>query len=570
MIYGMLLWIGGSSLIGCALALLQGELTPWISLVSLLVGLGVSVLAARKRSGKVASSVAHTPFAAVLAKMPLPEGLLYLIIVVGIYFHSVFLFFKKNGMLFIQNPFNLGDMSFHWGTIRYLAKGAHFWPENPIFLGHRFRYPFGMDFFNAFFENLHIPMATHLPLVTLACLLLTLCLLHSVGGPLLVFAVFFGSGFYNVFQAGAWDLTQIQAGLDFKNLFLSILLTQRGFLFALPATLFLYQALQRSFDPERKMAFHWSEKIGLGIIWGALGFFHLHTYAFVSLFFGLWILWQRQWRTWFWTLLIAALVGLPFVLNAVWPEPGMNSLMHWSRGWSRPEGRDVFSYWIQNVGPWIVAMVGALIVLYKRKNWKAFVPQAFIAFLFVLFAHLILAPWDWDNIKLLFWCYIFGLLLMKEWLWNLRSAQAKAAVFAVFFGPGFLLFVHSLPLFTHGIAWTSAKELEKAEVLLAGHDVNLGILIAPEYEHPALLLGHKLYMGYTGHVWSHGYNYSEREALMSRYFAGDLTVLPELSAEGVKLFYQGPLEKKREGAWQPTPGLFKMGIALDHELYKIE
>lgn len=557
--YASMVAIAVSALLGCALSLGAGELKPWISLLSLVVGLAAGIWGACRNG----SLIKRKPIS-------WPVALLYFVIGVGIYFHSVFLFYQKGSMLWIQNAFNLGDMSFHWGTIRFLGKGAHFWPENPIFLAHRFRYPFGMDFFNAFFENLHVPIAVHLPLVTLACLLILFYLLHVTGGPLLVFAVFFSGGYFNFWSPESWDVLQLQAYLDFKNLFLSVLLTQRGFLYALPAALLVFQGLKSSFEGalEGSLKPSLTEKISYGILWGALGFFHLHTFFFVSLVFGVWILWQRQLRTWLPSVGIAAVLGAPFVLNALWPDVDTNSLIHWSRGWARAEDSNLFLYWFKNMGPWIVAVVVGLTVFYRRRLWGLFIPLAFIAGLFLLFAHLILAPWNWDNIKLIMWCYVLALLLLSDWLWESRGRIVKVLVFLIFFGPGTLLFVRSLPLYTHGVTWTSAQELNKAEVLLSNESVQKGLVIAPEYEHPALLLGHKLFMGYPGHVWSHGYNYGAHELLLKRYFEGDETAVAELKSKGVELFFRSSLEKRRENGWKAGNGLLKSGEALDHELYK--
>lgn len=561
MIYATVLWLALSTLLGCALSFIAGELTPLLSGLSLLSAFIACVFAYRHRAFRIPAR-----------PVSLPIALLYAFIGFGIYIHSVFLFFKKDNYWWIQDPFNLGDMSFHWGVIRYLAKGAHFWPENPIFMGHRFRYPFGMDLFNAFFESLHVPMATHLPLATLACLLITLYLLHSAGGPLLVFAIFFSGGIYNFLQPGAWSLTDVQAGLDFKNLFLAVLLTQRGFLYALPAGLLLYQALRASFA--KAWIPNTAEKVGFGIIWGALGFFHLHSFFFLSLYLGAFILWQRQFLLWRWTVLIAALVGAPFVLNAIWPEAGTSSLIHLSRGWARGPDTNYVIYWLQNLGPWIATMLTASVYFFSRKRWNDFFPLVLALSLFVIFAHLILAPWDWDNVKLLMWCYIFGLLAVSDWLWDSRGAIVQTFVFAIFFLPGYFLFVHSLPAFNHGISWVSDRELNKAEVLLTGHDVNLGMVIAPAYDHTALLLGYKLYMGYPGHVWSHGYNYADREAILARYFNGDKSAVGELKNAQVHLLYQGPFEKQREPEGGSTFSILspdmKLGQAFDHELYKLD
>jgi hypothetical protein len=558
MIPSALLFIAISSLFACLCSFLHGSLTPAISLVSLLVALGYCIFDVRARKLSLAG-----PKTSTLTKV------LYALIIGGIYAHSVFLFYLKDDHFWwIQNVSNLGDLSFHWGTIRNLAKGASFWPENPIFLGHRFRYPFGMDFFNSLFESLGVDIGTHLPLVTLGTLLLTMYALHVAGGPLLVFAIFFSAGFYNFMAVPSWNLPQVQETLDFKNLFLTVLITQRGFVYALPAGLYLYVCLKKFF------AGSWTpnlvEKISLGIIWGGLGFFHLHSFFLVSLYLGLLILWKKGLKTWLPTLVIAVVLGLPFVVNALWPEAGTTSLIHWSRGWNRAEGVNYFLYWLKNLGPWLVLMVLAMVEDYRAKNWQRLVPTGLAFLLFALFAHLILAPWDWDNIKLILWCYVFGLLAIQDYVWNKRPAWFQAAAFAVFCVPGLLLFVHSLPASTRGTTWANDRDLNKATVLLKNQNVNQGLLVGPEFDHPALLLGYKLYMGYPGHVWSHGYSYGDREGLLNRYFDGEADGVSGLPKDQFGLIYQSPLEKRREKPAFSTKGLSKVGEALDHELYRIE
>lgn len=552
-----LLFVGLSSLLGCLGALMVGRLVPAVSATALALALGLSIFLAKNWKLKLKAR-----------PVSVPVFLLYALIACGIYFHSVFLFFQKGEFYWIQNPFNLGDMSFHWGTIHYLEKGATFWPENPIYLGYRFKYPFGMDFFNALWGNLGVKIHFHLPLVTLAMLGLILYVLHLTGGPLLVFAIFFSGGFFNFFTPGPWEPTRLQEGLDFKNLFLTVLLTQRGFLFALPAGVYLYRALQKAFAKE------WTptvlEKIVLGVIWGSLGFFHLHSFFFLSLYLGILILSKRSLKEWSLPIAVASLLGIPFVINSLWPEAGTMPLIHWSsRGWARPENRGYFQYWAQNMGPWLAAVLACGGIFYRAKKWDSLLPTALALVLFALFSHLILAPWAWDNIKLLLWCYVLALMAMADVLWNERSAGFQTTVFAALCGPGILLFVSSLPAFYQGTQWVSERELNKAALLLQGQDVNRGILVAPHYEHPALLLGYKLYMGYPGHVWSHGYNYVEREHLINRLYAGGL-VAQTFSQEGVGLVYRGTLEKRREVAPFEVPGLTKIKEAGDHDLYRVE
>ncbi|HEY8272472.1 MAG TPA: hypothetical protein VIG33_16385, partial [Pseudobdellovibrionaceae bacterium] len=296
MIPFFILFLGMSSLFACLGALAVGHLVPAVSASALLLALATAWFLARD-------------FKLVLNPPPIgvPVFLMYALIFVGIYFHSIFLFFPKSESYWIQDPFNLGDMSFHWHTIRFLGKGATFWPENPIYMGYRFKYPFGMDFFNALFENLGVAISSHLPVVTLLTLVLVFYVLHMAGGPLLVFAIFFSSGMYNFTVPGNWDLNEMQNTVDFKNLFLTVLLTQRGFGYALPAGVFLYRALQECFSGAWKPSF--LEKLSLGMIWGGLGFFHLHSFFFVSMYLGILILWKRDLRNWLLPLGIASLLG---------------------------------------------------------------------------------------------------------------------------------------------------------------------------------------------------------------------------------------------------------------------
>jgi hypothetical protein len=53
------------------------------------------------------------------------------------------------------------------------------------------------------------------------------------------------------------------------------------------------------------------------------------------------------------------------------------------------------------------------------------------------------------------------------------------------------------------------------------------ILHAPTYNHPIILSGRRSFMGYPGHVWSHGLDGGPRETDIRRMFAGgaDATAL---------------------------------------------
>jgi len=45
----------------------------------------------------------------------------------------------------IQSPYNLGDLALHITYIRNFANGVFLWPDNPIYVFSKLRYPAGID-----------------------------------------------------------------------------------------------------------------------------------------------------------------------------------------------------------------------------------------------------------------------------------------------------------------------------------------------------------------------------------------------------------------------------------------
>ena len=62
----------------------------------------------------------------------------------------------------IQSPNNLGDLSLHLTLIRTFANGVPLWPESPIYLFSKLRYPAGIDLFNALLCLVHVDLLTGL------------------------------------------------------------------------------------------------------------------------------------------------------------------------------------------------------------------------------------------------------------------------------------------------------------------------------------------------------------------------------------------------------------------------
>jgi len=161
------------------------------------------------------------------------------------------------------------------------------------------------------------------------------------------------------------------------------------------------------------------------------------------------------------------------------------------------------------------------------------------------------APWDWDNIKVLIWPYLFlSWIAWRTWVRKLPSwAALVIAVFAFFSGT--VAVVSSLPGSNPGVELYRASELWEAKAALADLPADAVLAVASDPNHPAMYWGAKVALGYTGHLWSHGINSAARENGLDRMFRGSEDWLPLAKSAGVTHIYWGENEKRKYGAMNP-------------------
>src|SRR5947208_6123936 len=94
----------------------------------------------------------------------------------------------------IQSPNNLGDLSLHLTLINNFANGVALWPDSPIFVFSKLRYPAGIDLFNALLSLIHIDLLIVLVWVGLLASLATLLGVYRWGGIFAVAGFLFNGG----------------------------------------------------------------------------------------------------------------------------------------------------------------------------------------------------------------------------------------------------------------------------------------------------------------------------------------------------------------------------------------
>ncbi len=135
-----------------------------------------------------------------------------------------------------------------------MRNGVALWPDSPIFVFSKLRYPAGIDLFNALLSLVHVDLLIGLVWVGLLSSLAIFYGFYRWGGTFAIAGFLFNGGiagfqFFKTFkfldyQGAAADVAHTP--IAWKSIALSMLVTQRGWLYAIPAGLVLL--------------WHWREK----------------------------------------------------------------------------------------------------------------------------------------------------------------------------------------------------------------------------------------------------------------------------------------------------------------------
>lgn len=484
----------------------------------------------------------------------------------------------------IQSPNNLGDLALHITLIRNFVSGVALWPDNPIYVFSKLRYPAGMDLFNALLCLVHVDLTRGLVWVGLVASLATFYAFFRWAGTFGIAGFLFNGGIvgFEFFKALKFLDYQGSKTIAWKSIALSMFLTQRGLLYAIPVgLLLLYQWRAKFFarsdqvksDVARLPLPFWVECA----LYASMPLFHVHTFIALSILLGFWFLigrpaMQKQ------LLLLAGCAFLPatFFVWLVTDQFRARHILEWQPGWVQTDAdfaRPFFEFWGVNFGI-TIPLILLLIVFCSWRFWKndarsifnlptslAFLIPAVAIFLFA--CNVKTGPWYWDNMKLIIWAYFIILPflwqdLIANWPIDLRICTCVAL-----FGSGFISLIGGLAAGRPGLDFAVRAEVDGVGGAVQKVPAEARFAAYPTYNHPLLLNGRKVVLGYPGHLMSEGFDYASTQDKLTSLMQGEVNwreIAHELQA---RYLFWGREEKANYSTsrrpWEATAPLVASG-----------
>ena len=185
-----------------------------------------------------------------------------------------------------------------------------------------------------------------------------------------------------------------------------------------------------------------------------------------------------------------------------------------------------------------------------------------------------MAPWIWDNIKVLFYWWLASaplVALLIARLWQQASWKRTLAIVL------FVCVTASGALDVAAILVTPVKlqvfdsaGIRFAELIKQKTEPRALVIHAPVHNHPVFLTGRRSLMGYPGHIWTHGLDFVQRESEIRRVYAGTPDAEAILRKYGVEYAVVSPLERNLMSVNDQFFSRFEMvGEVGGYRLYKI-
>lgn len=499
------------------------------------------------------------------------DGVMFFVFTLFCLRSFLWVYYAKGPDLYTLHGYHYADLHFHLAFIQNMVEGSRFWPENPLF-PLPLEYHFGLDLFTAAAVKAGLPLMRAMPIIGVVLGLVTMVMLFYWGRAFVMAGFLFTGGIagYLIFTTGI--LEDYQAHLAWKNLALTIFLPQRGFLYAFPAGLALLISWRRKFLQGCSGLPFLIE----GILWGMMPFFQIHTFLFLSMIFVVWAVVSKKVAESTPVYATAAFIATPLILKLT-NSFQKASYLWWKPGWMA-DGDNPFFFFMINFGLLIPLALMTFVQVVKdarREQLLLFLPPfgLFIVCLFVMFC-----PWEWDNTKLMFWCYLMILPVMDEALLSRFWRPLRMALIVCLFLSGAVSVASSLGSRHQGVKIANREEVDGVCEALKEIPSDTRIAGAQEGYHPVLLCGRKLVAGYAGFLYGFAYSGKGVEQKLTRLMMGEFDWREIAKSLGVRYLIWGRYEqqfypssnqpwrlysqKVSEGSWGALYDLTRPGYAL--------
>ncbi len=445
----------------------------------------------------------------------------------------LWLIFKVDDFVKIISPNNLGDISLHISFIKYFANGVSFWPDSQIFAGGKIRYPIGIDLFNSLLLLAGVDLIQGLIWVGLLGSIATLIALFVWGRAFTVAGFIFNGGFAGLEFFSNFILIDYQSQLAWKNIFLTMFVTQRGLLYAIPVGLLLLSSWRERFVSSEKKSSKQLPSWVEVLLYSSMPIFHIHTFIILSLLLGIWLIFLSMDNR----IKILKLLGFSFLpasllIELIAISSNATSSIYIKWGWM--QGKDGFiPFWLYNFGifwplviPIFIQSCGipikskffVLNLSDDIKQSRFFILPA--VFLFILFSNVMMAKWEWDNCKLLIWPYLILLPYIWKNLVSKLSDNFKYIVCSLLFFSGFICILGGFTS-PRGYDLYRHSEIVATQQIVKELPIENRFAAFPAYNHPLLLCGRKVVLGYPGWIWTHGYDLENHSTKLKKLMMGE-------------------------------------------------
>ncbi len=215
-------------------------------------------------------------------------------------------------------------------------------------------------------------------------------------------------------------------------------------------------------------------------------------------------------------------------------------LVGWAPGWVMGDENPLV-FLLRNFGLWLPLALAALVVAARaRRDAELLVLVPSLACFGLLFL-VRLAPWAWDNTKVMLWCHVAMLpSLYSLVVGRLRPAWRVAAL-VLLLGSGL-----------SSLLWGCFGRLPRLELLDRAEYEAVCDALAPlstrriataqTFNHPVALCGRAIVAGYAGHLWSHGLDSAMAEARLKHLLEGAAGWQDDARALGASHLFWGARE----------------------------